>query len=129
MAWASHGLGNRTDFSAGVVAASVASLLINWVRPDDSTGTLAMLLDLAVSLWVSFWTATYAVLRIGTVVPSVARWFSGDRPGPSLIVKRPASTSSVRTWVLAAAIVGTCTVEWYLHGGAMNPFQIGRAHV
>ena len=122
IAWASHGLGNRTDFAAGVVAASVASLLINWVRPDDSTGTLAMLLDLAVSLWVSFWTATYAVLRISTVVPSVARWFSGDRQGPSLVVKKPASTSSVRTWVLAAAIVGTCTVEWNLHGGAMNPF-------
>ena len=50
IAWASHGLGNRTDFAAGVVAASVASLLINWVRPDDSTGTLAMLLDLAISL-------------------------------------------------------------------------------
>ena len=29
IAWASHGLGNRTDFAAGVVAASVASLLIN----------------------------------------------------------------------------------------------------
>ena len=122
IAWASHGLGNRTDFAAGVVAASVASLLINWVRPDDSTGTLAMLLDLAVSLWVSFWTATYAALRIGTVAPSVARWFSGDRLAPSLIVQKPTPVSSVRTWVLAAAIVGTCTVEWYLHGGAMNPF-------
>ena len=62
-AWATAGIGTRPDVAAAVVAASVATLLINWVRPDDSTGTYAMLFDLAVSLWVTFWAVTYTLIR------------------------------------------------------------------
>jgi len=120
-AWAAQGIGLRPDLAAAVVATSVAGLLVNWVRPDDSTGTLAMLLDLSVSLWVTFWVGTYAALRICTVIPSVAGRFRGERLGTSTPVSR-AAASPFRTWLVAAAIVICCTVEWYLHADAANPF-------
>lgn len=121
-AWATTGIGTRPDVAAGVVAASVATLLINWVRPDDSTGTYAMLFDLAVSLWVTFWAGTYTLIRVATAVPLVARWFSGEILTPERAYQAHMPVSKTRLWLFAAAIVLTCTVEWHLHGDAANPF-------
>jgi hypothetical protein len=104
------------------VAAAAATLLVNWVRPDDSTGTLSMLLDLAVSLWVSFWAASYVAIRIGAVFPPVARWFTGDHLAPVHIRQSHVPVALRRRWMMAATIVATCTLEWHLHGGATNPF-------
>ena len=116
------GLGARQDLAAGAIAAAVASLLVNWVRPDDSTGTLAMLLDLSVSLWVTFWTATYVTLRLASVMPAVSGWFRGDRPRHEASRTVGAPASPCRAWAFAIAISLLCTAEWILHGGAANPF-------
>ena len=121
-AWATTGIGTRPDVAAGVVAASVATLLINWVRTDDSTGTYAMLFDLAVSLWVTFWAGTYTLIRVATAVPLVARWFSGEILTPERAYQAHMPVSKTRLWLFAVAIVLTCTVEWHLHGDAANPF-------
>jgi hypothetical protein len=120
--WASNGLGTRADFGAGVVAVSVTSLLVNWVRPDDSTSTVSMLLDLAVSLWVTFWVGSYALGRLVSSLPCARGMFAGDdlRPVPPPPHSDPLRRA--RTWLLVGAVVVTCTAEWALHGGATNPF-------
>jgi len=120
--WAIRGIGARPDVAAIVAAATVTSVLVNWVRPDDSTSTLPMLLDLSVSLWVTFWAATYAAMRVGAVVPTVAGWFPGDRIGSGQPSKPHGASSPIRTWVLALAIAATCAAEWHVHGGEANPF-------
>lgn len=122
LAWATQGIGARPDVAAVVVAVSVASLLINWVRPDDSTSTVPMLLDTAVSLWVTFWTATYSVMRIGSVVPAAAQWFTGERLDPERPRQVSVSVSPTRCLSVALTIVVLCTVEWYFHGDGVNPF-------
>ena len=117
-------LGPRRDLAAGACAFAIAGFAINAVRPDDSVSTVALLLDLAVSLWATIWVSVYAKLSIGSVIPGVRRMFA---PDPELVEPDPPVGSSgfrsgKRDWGFAILLALVCVGEWGTHGGERNGF-------
>lgn len=118
-------LGPRRDLAAGACAFAIAGFAINAVRPDDSVSTVALLLDLAVSLWATIWVSVYAMLSIGSVIPGVRRIFAPD-PAELVEPDPPVGSSGFRSgkrdWGFAILLALVCVGEWGTHGGERNGF-------
>ncbi|MBU6151476.1 MAG: hypothetical protein KGR25_08500, partial [Chloroflexi bacterium] len=116
-------LGPRRDLTAGACAFAIAGFAINAVRPDDSVSTVALLLDLAVSLWATIWVSVYAMLSIGSVIPGVRRMFAPD-PAELVEPDPPVGSSGFRSgkrdWGFAILLALVCVGEWGTHGGERN---------